>query len=162
MMRRSIMRKLTAIVFATVFGVSAGLGSWTAWVRVPTVPYCTVAKNPDWYHERVVRVRAKIFFRGEEISVSEDCDPVEALMAHVEFPNAGSRAGSLWGPLVYDGGEPGLKTADAIIEGEFNGRYSSGCWGPKYHIAARNIELISAVKDYVPTPADGPVTRVKH
>lgn len=161
-MPRGIMRKLIAIVFATVFGVSAGLGSWTVWVRVPTVPYCTVATNPDWYHERVVRVRARLIFRGEEISVFEDCDPVEALSAHVEFADGGSRAGSLWGVLVYDGVDSGLKTADAIIEGEFNGRYSTGCWGPKYHIAARNIELISEVKDYVPPSADGPVTRIKH
>ncbi len=154
------MRKLIAIVFAAVFGLSAGLGSWTVWVRVPTVPYCTVASNPDWYHERVVRVRARLVFRGTEMSVYEDCDPVEAMMAHVEFANEGARAGSSW--VVYDGVDSTLKTADAIIEGEFNGRYSTGCWGPKYDIAARNIELISEVKDYVPRSTEGPATRIKH
>lgn len=156
------MRKLLAIVLATAFGISAGLGSSTLRRRVYAIPYCLVARNPDWYHGRAVRVKARLIFSGEEMSVFEKCDPVEALIAKVQPPDQSSTSGSVWGALVYTGVEADLKTAEAIIEGEFNGRFSNGCWGPKYHITARSIELTSVVKDYVPPAAEDSATRVKH
>ena len=43
-----------------------------------------------------------------------------------------------------------MKMADAIIEGEFNAEASNGCFGPKFSINARNIQLVSPVEDFVP------------
>lgn len=148
------MRKLIALVVALSAGIGAGFGSSELWVRARVLPYCKVANNADSYHMRFVRVKAKLYIHKDGTSIYENCDPVEALAAFVE----------------YEGGQPAfsgssqLKTADAIIEGEFNAQYSSGCWGPKFHIMATKIELTSPVVDFVPpvSESDGPALRLKH
>jgi hypothetical protein len=161
----SKMRKLIPITVALVLGAGIGLGSFEVWVHARTLPYCKVANNADSYHMRFVRVKARIHFGTGGVYIYEDCDPVEALAASVELE--GDRAASGIGyvnELLVSGGESHVKVADAIIEGEFDAHASPGCWSPKFHIAARKIELISSVSDYVP-PAidgDGPALRVKH
>ena len=152
------MRKFIALMLAAVFGLSTGLGSSHVWSRVYTIPYCTVARNPDWYHGKFVRVNARLVFSGEEMMVFENCDPVEAMISHVQLADQNFSAGSVWGALVYVGIKADLKTADAIVSGEFNGRRSNGCWGPKYGITAHDIEFTSAVKGYVPPSPDGSPT----
>jgi hypothetical protein len=75
------------------------------------------------------------------MSIYEDCDPDEALAALVEFED-----GPILGPSYPNDsfGKPRqTKTADAIIEGEFDAKASPGCFGPKFHIRASKVELIS-------------------
>ncbi len=134
------MRKFIPIFVALIFGVGAGLGSSELWLRARVLPYCKVAKNADAYHMKFIRVKAKVNFGREGMTIYEDCDPVEALAASVEFED-----GPILGP-----GEPNdparsteIKTADAIIEGEFDAQSSTGCWAPKFRIRASKVELIS-------------------
>jgi hypothetical protein len=72
--------------------------------------------------------------------VHEDCDPVEALAASVELEGDQPE-------LLVSGAGRQTKVADAIIEGEFDAHASPGCWSPKYHVAARKIQLLSPVRD---------------
>lgn len=155
------MRKPIVMMVAALFGIGVGLSSSDLWVRVHTIPYCKVATNADSYDARFIRVRARVFFSDGGISVYEDCDPVEALAARVEFAESPG-PGHYLKALMLTGQQTAVKTADAIIEGEFNGHYSRGCYGPKFHITARKIELISDVTDYVPPQTDGPPIRIKH
>jgi hypothetical protein len=141
------MRKLISIVVAALFGLGAGLGSSNVWFRVHTTPYCRVATNPDSYHGRYVRVKARVFFERGYMSVYEECDPDEALMALVEFENDNSAR------FVSDekDWEAGVavptKVAYAIIEGRFDAHNSWGCYTPRYRIDARKIELITDLRD---------------
>ena len=133
------MRKFIPIFVALVFGVGAGLGSSELWLRARVLPYCKVARNADAYHMKFIRVKAKVHFGREGMFISEDCDPDEALAASVEFED-----GPILGPGYpnnpYRSTE--IKTADAIIEGEFDAQASTGCWGPKFRIRASQVELI--------------------
>lgn len=159
------MQKLIPIVVALIFGVGAGLGSSGLWLRSRVLPYCKVAKNADAYHMKFVRVKAKLHFGNFGTYIYEDCDPVEALAASIileggDQPTFG--LGYVNEALVS--GAPQIKTADAIVEGEFNAHATPGCWAPKFRIIATKIELTSPVQDYVP-PArdgDGPSLRLKH
>jgi hypothetical protein len=158
-------RKLIFIMVALVFGAAVGLGSSKLWLRARTLPYCKVANNADSYHARFVRVQARIYFDAGGIYVYEDCDPVEALMASVVLDGDQTVSGiGYLNDLLVSGGEPKLKVADAILEGEFDAHASPGCWSPKFRLAARKIELISGVSDYVPPASDGEDAgrRVKH
>jgi len=149
------MRKLIAIVVALTVGVGAGLGSSELWLRARVLPYCKVANNAEAYHMRFVRVKAKVHIHREGMSIYQDCDPVEALAAAVEFEGGNQ-------PVLSDSSQ--LKTADAIVEGEFDAHYSTGCWGPKFHIMATKVELTSPLVDFVPpvSEGDGPTLRLKH
>jgi hypothetical protein len=157
------MRRLIPIIVGLILGVSIGLGSSELWLRARTLPYCKVARNAESYHTRFVRVRARLFFGTGGMSVYEDCDPVEALAAGVEFEGNQPAMGIGYvNELLLSGSEPRIKVADAIIEGEFDAHRSLGCWGTKFHIAARKIQLVSSVEDYVPPSSDGPPQRLKH
>lgn len=144
------MRKFISIVVALIIGVSAGLGSSAIWVRARLLPYCTVAKNADAYHMKFVRVKAKVHFGDSGTYIYEDCDPVEALAASIEF-KSGDRPTLGMGyvnELLLSGG-PQTKSADAIVEGEFDAHASPGCWAPKFRIIASNVELTSPIQDSV-------------
>ena len=135
------MRKLISIVVALVFGVGVGLSSSELWLRASVLPYCKVAKDADAYHMRSIRVKAKVHFEREGMYISEDCDPNEALAASVEFED-----GPILGPAYLSESfwkSSQAKTADAIIEGEFDAKASTGCWAPKFRIRASKVELIS-------------------
>jgi hypothetical protein len=145
------MRKLIAIVVALAVGVGSGLGSSELWVRAHVLPYCKVATNAEAYHMKFIRVKAKLHFTSSGTYIHENCDPTEALMSAVflegsDQPNFGLRYENE--SLVTNSSRP--KTADAIIEGEFNAEASNGCWAPKFRILASKVELVSPVEDFVP------------
>jgi len=125
---------------ALVFGVGVGLSSSELWLRASVLPYCKVAKDADAYHMRSIRVKAKVHFEREGMYIFEDCDPNEALAASVEFED-----GPILGPVYEnDSNRPvQTNTAEAIVEGEFDAKASPGCFGPKFHITASKVELIS-------------------
>ena len=135
------MRKLIPILVALVFGAAVGFGSSELRWRVRTLPYCTLATNAESYHMKNVRVQGRVNFGSHAMYVYEECDPVEALASAVDYDGELPTGGTA---------DPPLRVADAIIEGEFDAHYSKGCWGPKFHIAARKIEIISPVQSYVP------------
>ena len=146
------MRKFGPIIVGLVFGITAGIGASELWLRARTIPYCEVARNGDSYHMRYVRVKARLFFSADGMSVYEECDPTEALAASVELEGGHSATDLGYVHEVSVTGEKHYKVAEAIIEGEFDAEFSTGCWGPKYHITARQIELVSSVEDYVVPP----------
>jgi len=143
------MRKLIALVVALSVGVGAGLGSSELWVRARVLPYCKVATNAEAYHMKFIRVKAKLHFGGTGTYIYEHCDPVEALMASVFLEDEDQPK---FGPGYIESlaSASQIKVADAIIEGEFNAQASPGCFGPKFSIKARNIKLVSPIKDFVP------------
>ena len=142
------MRKLIPLIVALVFGVGAGIGSSELLLRVRVLPYCKVAKNAESYHMRFVRVKAKVHFGDWGTYIYEDCDPVAALASSVVLAGEDRAAPGIgYVNELLLSGPPRLKTADAIIEGEFDAHATRGCWAPKFRINATKIELASPVKD---------------
>jgi hypothetical protein len=148
------MRKLIPILVALIVGAAIGFGSSELRWHVRTLPYCQLAQNAELYHLREIRVKARVGFGAHRMYIYEDCDPNEALGSAVEYEGD---------PAFPNIADPTLRSADAVIDGVFNAHYSMGCWGPKFHIAARKIEVVSPVQSYVPIPIyneDG--MRIKH
>jgi hypothetical protein len=157
------MRRVILSVAAVVIGFVVGVGASRLWWSSQTLPYCEVARNAEWYHNRMVRVKARLIFGSGGMYVFEECNPVEALASKVELKGASGTGGRGYVDEVLVSGEkPQVKKVDAIIEGRFNAKFSKGCWGPKYHIAATKIELMSAVTDFKPVPRDETSRRTRH
>lgn len=133
------------------------------WRGSQTLPYCEVARNGEQYHDQIVRVRATLILGSFATYIYEDCDPVEALMAQVEMHGTAlTDKGHYLDGFQENGSDSSDKKFDAIIEGRFNARFSKGCWGPKYQIAATKVELLAPATNYVPPMYDEDGMRVKH
>lgn len=113
---------------------------------------------------RFVRVKAKVHFGTSGTYIYEDCDPVEALASSIELEGGRPAVGIDYVYELLLSGPPRIKSADAIVEGEFDAHYSMGCWGPKFRITASKVELTSPIRDLVPpvSESEGPILRLKH
>jgi hypothetical protein len=133
------------------------------WKIFGALPYCDVARNAEQYHDRDLVIKARLIFDGSGIYVYEDCDPTEALAASVVLAGNHPLIGREYvEKLLVSGEQTQLKTAEAIIEGRFDGEATTGCWAPKFRIDAKKIELISPVTDYSPPVIEDEGLRLKH
>ena len=156
---------VAALTFALGCGIYffAGRARVLYWRTLGPLPYCEVARNAEHYHNTDILVRARVILSGSAIYVYEDCDPVEALAAGVEFEGNNPLLGPEYvDNLLVTGEHPQVKTAEALIEGRFDAEASPGCWAPKFRINAKRIELLSDITDYVPPHSDQEGVRVKH
>src|SRR5688572_27624283 len=96
------MKKLTIKVLIALLTFIIGVGAVMSWFLLgknpvkesgpQPLPYCEVARNPELYHGKVIRVRATLSFGSGGMYVVEDCDPVSALASLVELEGSeGSR-----------------------------------------------------------------------
>jgi hypothetical protein len=133
------------------------------WKTFGALPYCEVARNAEQYHDRDLFIKARVIFDGTHVYVYEDCDPTEALAASVVLAGNNDLAGPEYvEKLLVSGQQTGLKTAEALIEGRFDAKASTGCWIPQFRIDAEKIELISPVTDYRPAVVGNEGLRLKH
>jgi hypothetical protein len=127
------------------------------------LPYCEVARNAETYHDQEIVVNARIFVGESGVFVYEDCDPVEALAAFVVTDEKHPFSGpSYVDDLLLDDNKPNMRTAQALIRGRFDANWSTGCYGPKFRINAKRIELRSSLTEYTPPQTDEGPTRSKH
>jgi hypothetical protein len=156
------MRKLSFILILALLALVLGVFAFVLSRSRQPVAYCEVARNAERYHNKIIRVRATLIFSSEAMYIYEDCDPVEALASSVEFDGSDSDTRGYVEQLLVQPSDSSLKKVDAIIEGRFDGKFSMGCWGPKYHIALSKVELLTAVSDYVPPQTGEAGLRTKH
>lgn len=151
-------RLIAAIVIACVLSMTVSFFSESP----RTVPYCDVTRNGEEYHNKIVRVKATLFLSSESVYIYEDCDPVEALAARVDISGADEididgEADQLKVPA-----QDSLKKVEALVQGRFNAKFSSGCWGPKYRIMASKVELLSPVSEVASPWFSEEGLRLKH
>jgi len=149
------MRRLTVKLLVALLTFIIGISAATSWFffgnnqrkeSAPALlPYCEVARNPEPYHGKVIRVSATVSIGSGGMYILEDCDPVEALASLVELEGSegASSAQNYVDEMLTDQTEFQVKKMDAITVGRFNGQHSTGCWAPKYRIAATNIQKVS-------------------
>jgi hypothetical protein len=150
------MNRLTVKVIIAVMTFTIGAFAAMSWFFIKRnlvkelsshpLPYCEVARNPERYNGKIIRVRATLSFGSDGMYVVEDCDPISALSSLVELEGSEGRslkAGNYVNEMLTDQTEFQIKKIDTIIVGQFDGEYSRGCWAPKYRIAATNIEKVS-------------------
>lgn len=162
--------RLAAAAMSFILGVSVAwvwrslqAGTWLSWGTRQTLPYCEVARNGERYHNRIIRVRARLILDSGAMYVFEDCDPVSALASLVQMDGAeASDKRGYVDKLLVEGASVTIKQVDAVIEGRFNAKFSRGCYAPKYKIAATKVELLGPLTDYVPPVANGEGMRAKH
>ena len=157
-MKRRVFRVAIAVLGLVICLVAFRLG-----LSSRTIPYCNVARNGEWFDNTSIRVRATLILGSDGMYVFEDCDPVEALASLVEFEDTSTGSGRNYiNEVLLTGDKAQVRKVDAIIEGRFDAKFSLGCWGPKYHIAATKIELMSAITDYNPGPVGETPLRIRH
>jgi hypothetical protein len=157
------MRRLSLRVAVGLIAFAIGLGVFAVWRSRKTLAYCEVARNAEKYHNKTVRVKATIIFGSGGMYIFEDCDPVEALASLVEMDQADyCDTRSYVEELLVRTENPSLKKVEAVVEGRFDAEFSKGCWGPKFHIAACRVELLTPVSDYHPPQVGEEGLRMKH
>lgn len=148
--------KLTTSILVAFLIFILGMGSAVSWFAFRNrsagasisqpLPYCEVARNPERYHGKVIRVRATLSFGSGGMYVVEDCDPVSALASLVELEGSegsGPTGRNYVNEMLTDQTEFQVKKINTVITGRFDGEYSRGCWLPTYRIAATSIEKVS-------------------
>ena len=165
-MKRWLLRfGLAAVTFTLGYGVYFLASTFGPYVHPSfgALPYCQVARNAEWFHNREVLVNARVFVGESGIYVYEDCDPVEALAAGVEIDGNQPQIGLGYvNNLLLDDNKPNMQTAQALIRGRFDAYASTGCWAPKFRIYANKVEFLSSLTDYQPPQTEEPSTRTKH
>ena len=161
------MKRITIKLFAFVLTLLVGVALTMSWWRARVIPYCEVARHADQYHEEIVRVRATLVFDSVGAHIFEDCDPVSALASSVELADVRDLSTEMQAyltQLVAASETESIKKVEAIIEGRFNAKFSTGCWTPAFQLTATNIKLLSPVYDYKPATLDGDKVqlRIKH
>ena len=114
--------RLAAAVMSCILGVSVA-SVWSSWqgetsLSWGTLPYCKVARNGERYHNRIVRVRARLILDSGAMYVFEDCDPVSALASLVQMD--GAEASDMRGyveKLLVEGASVPIRQVDAVIRG---------------------------------------------
>ena len=150
------MKRLTIKVLIGLLTFIVGVGAAMSWFLLKKnpakesgpqpLPYCEVARNPELHHGKVIRVRATLSLGSDGMYVIEDCDPVSALASLVELEGSEPsepKARNYVAEMLTDQTEFEVKKLDTIIVGRFDGKFSKGCWRPKYRIAATSIEKVS-------------------
>jgi hypothetical protein len=156
---------IAAATFALGCGMYflSGPGRILYWRIFGPLPYCDVARHADWYHNTDILVRARVIFDESGVYVYEDCDPNEALAASVVIDGNHPLIGPEYvEKLLVSGEKSSLKTAEALIQGRFDGHATPGCWAPKFRIEVSKIDLVSPVTDYTPPAIDDEGLRQKH
>lgn len=137
----STMCKIAIMSFTFVMGVVINL----IWFEIspPTVTLCDLARYPDWYDGKVVRVEAPAFGIYEGIIIiDESCNSPDAWAGVGIDRDYGQ--GSDAEAFINDS-RPQIRKARIIVTGRFDPSASMGCFGPRFGIDATNIELKSAI-----------------
>ena len=157
------MRKLSFTLTVALIALVLGFFVFAVTRTPQTMAYCHVARNAEEYHNKIIRVRVTLLMSSDATYIYEDCDPVEALASLVEIDSSSdSDTRGYVEQLLVQRDSSSLKKADAVIEGRFDAEFSRGCWGPKFHIAANKVELLTPLSDYVPPQVDEEGMRTKH
>lgn len=134
------MRKIVCL-FVAVSTFAFGVGAYFLWFYFIPVPVslCDLARHPDWYDGRVVRVAAPASsFYGFTMIVDEGCALDES--AAVIMQDKGYIPTPEMQAFLADSG-PLIKKADVVVVGRFDKHATMGCFSPKFGIVATDIEL---------------------
>ena len=125
---------------------------WAIWQRISAnelISYCELGNYPERYDGRLIKVKAPIAGEKEQnyFLYNLDCDfGIEANMTRLQFDAAFAPDPSLkqWLEALLQGQTFNEKKGhQAILTGWFDGRFSNGCWTPKYAMRVIKVEPIS-------------------
>lgn len=151
---------IIAIPLSALAYYKANLNFRQIFFATAPLSYCELGNHPERFDGKLVRVKASI--AGEIIKITApgaqdserlyslynvDCDfGIEANMTALNFDAsfAPGPTTKYWLDQLLQGETFAEKKGhQAILTGWFNGRYSNGCWGPKYAMRVIDIEPIS-------------------
>lgn len=138
------MRKLIYLLVA-VSTFTLGVGAYFLWFYFVPIPVsmCELARHPDWYDGKIIRVEAPAIGAYSGITLyDEGCNPGESA-AFIELDNGYLPKSEVRAFLVSS--TPLIRKADVIVVGRFDKNASMGCFGPKFGIVATEIALQSTI-----------------
>jgi hypothetical protein len=132
-------------IFATLtFTFGVGVSFFEHRLFPTTVSLCDIARDPDWYDGKSVRVQASASaFYGSVLISDMKCFGKEHTSVVMDIHNI---AVSPEVGAFIDDSKPEIHDADILVIGRFDQNATPGCFGPRFGIHAVSVELRSAVK----------------
>ena len=139
-MRRFI---FSGALAATTYVLGVGLTLLSYQFSPPAVSLCQLARHPEWYDQKVVKVEAPATGIYEGVLIGDANCGAEGAAAVIMVdesykPNPEVEA-FLAGPT------PSIRKADIVAVGRFDKEATMGCFGPRFGIHATRVELKSRV-----------------
>ncbi len=150
-MRKTLLRRFVLSSICALLTFASGVGVTLLSYRfiIPTISLCELARHPEWYDHKVVRVEAAAEGLYEGIIISEDkCESRDAWAVIIRDDSFTPR------PEVESflvGFNHEFRKAKIVIVGRFDQNATMGCFGPRFGIRATSLELISPIT-VVPLP----------
>jgi hypothetical protein len=139
MRRHMISGALALFTFAA--GVGCALLSYK--FMPPAVSLCELARHPDWYNQKVVRVTGSASAIYGAVFIGDAGCETQGAGANVMLGEGHRVAPEVEAFLT--GEAPEVRKAEVLVEGRFDKDAAPGCFGPRFGIQAKSVELKSRV-----------------
>jgi hypothetical protein len=139
-MRRHIISSTLALL---TFAVGVGCALLSNEFIPPAVSLCQLARHPEWYDQRVVRVAGAVSEIYGGAVVSEARCEAEGAWAAV-MPGENYHVSPEVETFLTDE-TPEVRKAEVLVVGRFDKNATPGCFGPRFGIRAQSVELKSPV-----------------
>ena len=126
-----------------MFTVGVGV-TWLSYFFVPVkVSLCQLARHPDWYDGKLVRVEAAGSQYYGAVIISDDSCRADDAWAVVMLDESFQASPDLQVFLTDSRSE--TRKAQVLVTGRFNQNGTRGCYGPRFGIRGSDVELKSPV-----------------
>jgi hypothetical protein len=139
MRRHTLSSILALLTFA--MGVGCTLLSYN--FIPPAVSLCDLARHPEWYDQKVVRVTGSASALYGSVVISDTKCEAEGAWAAVILDEKHKVAPDVGAFLT--GEAPEVRKAEIRVMGRFDQDATPGCFGPRFGIRVTSVELESPV-----------------
>jgi hypothetical protein len=176
--RRSLL--LTSLFFFFFTGVVVGAQyspliknqTWRLTGKINELDYCQLVQDKELFHKTTVRVKARIASDGSHLYLYGCTTGVSANFMVVAFDDATSLSeeAKQWLQQLQEQGKERTVSSGAWFTGQFNGKWSAGCYVPAFALNIKSIENLEPISFEPEDPngvpidpnTDGPPIRRYH
>jgi hypothetical protein len=137
----------TGLVIGAHYSPEIKNQTWRLTGKVNQVDYCQLAQDQDLFHSTTVQVKARIVVMDSSIYLYGCTTGVSAnLMAAIlDDETSLSEEAKQWLQQLREQGKEAAVRSGAWFTGKFNGKLSSGCWGPAFGLEVKTIEFVEPI-----------------
>lgn len=137
--------------------------AWQLTGKVNEADYCQLAQDQDLFHNTTVRVKARIAVSGSFIYLYGCTTGVNAnlMTAIIDDETSLSDEAKQWLHQLREQGKEKPVRSGAWFTGQFDGKWSPGCWVPAFALRVKTIEYFEPVSFELEDPNGMPIKAVE-